>query len=121
MLFNSIDFAIFLPVVFILYWFLTNRNLKLQNESIISGLADASHFKTYLKPDEAGREFDRVAISAATEQFSIRDLVQFLSEGKPGIRTRNHHLDQGYILIDPRELMSGDPELIVKRLLQFSP
>ncbi len=31
MLFNSIDFAIFLPIVFCLYWFVTNKNLKLQN------------------------------------------------------------------------------------------
>jgi alginate O-acetyltransferase complex protein AlgI len=31
MLFNSIDFAIFLPIVFILYWFVTIRSLKLQN------------------------------------------------------------------------------------------
>jgi D-alanyl-lipoteichoic acid acyltransferase DltB (MBOAT superfamily) len=31
MLFNSIDFAIFLPIVFLLYWFVTNKNLKLQN------------------------------------------------------------------------------------------
>jgi alginate O-acetyltransferase complex protein AlgI len=31
MLFNSIDFAIFLPIVFILYWFVTNKNLKFQN------------------------------------------------------------------------------------------
>ncbi|MBN1186775.1 MAG: MBOAT family protein [Bacteroidales bacterium] len=31
MLFNSIDFAIFLPIVFILYWFVINRNLKTQN------------------------------------------------------------------------------------------
>lgn len=31
MLFNSIDFAIFLPIVFLLYWFATNKNLKLQN------------------------------------------------------------------------------------------
>ncbi len=31
MLFNTIDFAIFLPTVFILYWFVANRNLKLQN------------------------------------------------------------------------------------------
>jgi alginate O-acetyltransferase complex protein AlgI len=31
MLFNSFDFAVFLPIVFILYWFVTNRNLKLQN------------------------------------------------------------------------------------------
>jgi len=31
MLFNSIDFAIFLPIVFILYWFLYNKKLKEQN------------------------------------------------------------------------------------------
>lgn len=31
MLFNTFDFAIFLPIIFILYWFFTNRNLKLQN------------------------------------------------------------------------------------------
>lgn len=31
MLFNSLDFAIFLPIVFLLYWFVFNRNLKAQN------------------------------------------------------------------------------------------
>ena len=31
MLFNSINFAIFLPIVFILYWFAGKDNLKLQN------------------------------------------------------------------------------------------
>lgn len=35
MLFNSIDFAIFLPIVFLLYWFGTNKNLKLQNLLIV--------------------------------------------------------------------------------------
>jgi alginate O-acetyltransferase complex protein AlgI len=31
MLFNSINFAIFLPIVFVLYWFATKGNLRLQN------------------------------------------------------------------------------------------
>jgi len=35
MLFNSIDFALFLPIVFILYWFVTNNSLKLQNALIV--------------------------------------------------------------------------------------
>ncbi|RLD39899.1 MAG: MBOAT family protein [Bacteroidetes bacterium] len=35
MLFNSIDFAVFLPIVFILYWFVANKNLKLQNILIV--------------------------------------------------------------------------------------
>lgn len=36
MLFNSIDFAVFLPIVFILYWFVTNNNLKIQNVLIVA-------------------------------------------------------------------------------------
>ncbi len=35
MLFNSFDFVIFLPTVFLLYWFVANKNLKLQNTLIV--------------------------------------------------------------------------------------
>ena len=35
MLFNSLEFAIFLPIVFIIYWFVLQKNLKLQNLSIV--------------------------------------------------------------------------------------
>lgn len=35
MLFNSIEFIVFLPVVFLLYWFLFNRDLKLQNLFVV--------------------------------------------------------------------------------------
>ena len=31
MFFNSISFAVFLPIVFLLYWFVANKNFKLQN------------------------------------------------------------------------------------------
>jgi len=31
MLFNTLDFAIFVPIVFLLYWFVFNRHLRLQN------------------------------------------------------------------------------------------
>ncbi len=36
MLFNSFEFALFLPVVFGLYWFATANNLKLQNALIVA-------------------------------------------------------------------------------------
>ena len=36
MLFNSLDFAVFLPIVFVLYWFVTSHNLKLQNALIVA-------------------------------------------------------------------------------------
>ncbi len=35
MLFNSIDFAFFLPIVFFFYWFIVNKNLRLQNFLIV--------------------------------------------------------------------------------------
>ena len=35
MLFNSIEFVIFLPIVFLLYWFVFNRNLRLQNAFVL--------------------------------------------------------------------------------------
>ena len=35
MLFNSIEFAIFLPIVFLLYWFATNNNHKIQNALLL--------------------------------------------------------------------------------------
>ena len=35
MLFNSLDFALFLPIFFILYWFVTSKKLKLQNLLIV--------------------------------------------------------------------------------------
>lgn len=31
MLFNSLNFAFFLPIIFILYWFITSKNLRNQN------------------------------------------------------------------------------------------
>lgn len=35
MLFNSLDFALFLPIVFVLYWFVTKRSIELQNILIV--------------------------------------------------------------------------------------
>ncbi len=40
MLFNSIDFVFFLPIVFVLYWFVLNKNLKIQNFLVLA----ASYF-----------------------------------------------------------------------------
>jgi len=40
MLFNSLDFAIFFPIVFICYWFIFNKSLKLQNGFLLA----ASYF-----------------------------------------------------------------------------
>lgn len=40
MLFNSLSYAVFLPIVFVLYWFVTNRSLNWQNGLLLG----ASYF-----------------------------------------------------------------------------
>lgn len=35
MLFNSLDFALFLPIVFILYWFVFNKSVRQQNAFVV--------------------------------------------------------------------------------------
>ena len=35
MLFNSLEFALFLPIGFLLYWFVFNKHLRLQNLFIV--------------------------------------------------------------------------------------
>ncbi len=35
MLFNTIEFSIFLPLVFLIYWFIVNQNLRLQNAFLL--------------------------------------------------------------------------------------
>jgi len=35
MLFNSLSFAVFLPIIFLLYWFVFQRNLKVQNFFVV--------------------------------------------------------------------------------------
>ena len=35
MFFNSVDFAIFLPVVFMMYWFVFNKSIRVQNALLI--------------------------------------------------------------------------------------
>lgn len=35
MLFNSLEFAVFLPIVFLLYWFIVNKSIKVQNVLLV--------------------------------------------------------------------------------------
>lgn len=79
-----------------------------------TGKADAT-----LRGDEAGRAIERVAVCARDESFDVRRLVAFLREGNPSIRTRNHHLDAGIVLFDPREVSEQQADVVAERLATF--
>ena len=67
--------------------------------------------------DRAGRPIRRVALDLSPPR--ARALVQFLHEGAPSIRTRNHEVPAGRVLFDPRELKGNQVPAIVARVRQF--
>jgi L-seryl-tRNA(Ser) seleniumtransferase/D-glucosaminate-6-phosphate ammonia-lyase len=48
--------------------------------------------------------------------MSIEELIKQLSDGEISIRTRNHLANLGMLEIDPRPLLDGDAQEIVKKL-----
>jgi D-alanyl-lipoteichoic acid acyltransferase DltB (MBOAT superfamily) len=75
MIFNSIEFAIFLPVVFGIYWFLANKSLKLQN-----GLIVAASYLFYGWWDY--RFLSLIAFSSALDYFIGLSLGRETDEAK---------------------------------------
>lgn len=89
------------------------------NEIILAAIAGSAELAGHIRSDEAGRSIARVAVEAADGGFDIRDLVAFLASGSPSVRTRNHHLDEGIVLFDPRELSEDQAHMIAKALSKF--
>jgi len=86
-----------------------------RNELLLAATSGLSALRIGEVPDEAGRPFSRIAVHAQ----DVHALVSFLVAGDPSIRTRNHHLDAGYLLIDPRELRDEHVDLIIERLSEY--
>ena len=70
--------------------------------------------------DRAGRNIERVCIRASSEAFNVTDLMIYLREGRPSIRTRNHQLGEGLLLLDPRELNQDQVRVVTSRIRAFT-
>lgn len=84
-----------------------------------NGLADLPGLAVTRRVDEAGRDIERIAL-ARTDGGDIRELVHYLTTGSPDIRTRNHHVGEGFILLDPREIDIGQARQIIARVSAFA-
>ncbi len=74
-----------------------------------------------LAKDEAGREIWRTEIRIRPESagMTATEVAQALEQGNPTIYTRNHYLNVGTILVDPRPIADGDEKVIVRRLREI--
>ncbi len=89
------------------------------NRLLMEKLEGCSHLHTRRQADEAGRPFERIAVSPV--DGDVRDLVNYLRGDTPSIRTRNHHIDEGYLLIDPREMNQVQVTIVAERLKAYQP
>ena len=81
---------------------------------LVDALAGIPEIEVFVKPDEAGRPIERVAIRPRTADPV--DLVRFLEADDPSIRTRNHQLKHGLLLVDPREMTTDQAYRVAERI-----
>ncbi len=86
--------------------------------TLLDGLRGIEGVRAAIRVDEAGRDIERVSLGLAAGG-DLRDLLRFLAGGTPSIRTRNHHVDDGYVLIDPREIDARSAHQIVARVRDY--
>jgi len=86
---------------------------------LFDALAALPGIRVALVPDRAGRAIERVGVTPGDCRFEPVELVRFLTDGAPSIRTRNHQLQEGLVLFDPRELRPAHVPEIRDRVAAF--
>ena len=84
-------------------------------DALYAGLAPFADVR--IVPDRAGRQIRRVGLDLPAAQ--LRELVAYLRDGRPSIRTRNHQIGEGYVLFDPREMRLEQVPAVVARVRAF--
>jgi D-glucosaminate-6-phosphate ammonia-lyase len=83
-------------------------------------LWDLPDLSVSLTRDEAGRDITRVELRPlGSARLTASALASRLAAGNPSIRTRAHQASLGVIFLDPRELVPGAEDVIVRRLREI--
>jgi L-seryl-tRNA(Ser) seleniumtransferase/D-glucosaminate-6-phosphate ammonia-lyase len=88
-------------------------------DALMAALAPLPHLVTSRVPDRTGRDIERLGVQAADGAFAAVDLVRWLEDGTPSIRTRNHQLKEGLVLFDTREMELEHVDVIRDRVAAF--
>src|SRR5690606_6177899 len=62
----------------------------------------------------------KVTVDPAQAGLTAMALSVLLAEGDPTIKTRGHHVDEGYFLLDPFNLTDAEMDYIANRLLEIA-
>ncbi len=90
------------------------------SDALIDALQDIDVLRVSAVPDEAGRDIMRVAIEMRDKNgVALKKLVSELESGTPAVYVRKHHLEEGWVALDPRPLQIDDVPVIASRMRQI--
>lgn len=93
------------------------RQLGIVNE-VIEGVADIPYITAEVAGDDAGRQIyrARLKIDERLSPLTALEMVEKLREGDPAVYTRDHYANTGIIFIDPRPMLKGDAQIVIRKL-----
>lgn len=94
---------------------------KQQMDEVCSRLSQAKGLTCRVVQDEAGREIYRaeIRVDAAQTGITAAQLDDRLKNGDPAIYLRNYYANQGILSVDPRPLLDGQAETLVRQILKY--
>lgn len=90
-------------------------------EAVIDGLRDVPALNASVAMDDAGRKIYRakLEVNPAVSPFSAEEIVASLRDGDPAVYTRDHYANVGIIYIDPRPMLPGDTEIVIRKIKEL--
>jgi L-seryl-tRNA(Ser) seleniumtransferase len=82
----------------------------------LTGLPGIAASEVWPEPDPYPCARAKIAVDPQHSGLTAMALSVLLAEGNPTIKTRSHHAEEGYFLIDPFNLSDGDADYICERI-----
>jgi D-glucosaminate-6-phosphate ammonia-lyase len=83
----------------------------------LDGLAGIRAEVVWPAPDPYPIMRAKVTVDPVGAGLTATALTVLLAEGNPSVRTRSHHVDEGYFLIDPFNLTDAEGDYICERII----
>ena len=89
-------------------------------ESAVQRLRGLDGLEVDREPDPTGNPITRVKVTVVPERAGVTafQLAQRLAEGNPAIVVRDHHVDRGYLLLDPCNLSDEEMDQVCAKIAE---
>ena len=90
-------------------------------ERLYGSLSGIDGLYVSISSDPAGRDIKRIKLTVNKDICGMDaiELDKKLKEGSPSIYTRDHHMDMGYLELDPRPMKKEECEVVTRKIKEL--